>query len=1004
MATVTNSIQGLNETIGLLKQILNVVGKTDNKKGGDDKSIQMKDLSSVAILSEIDKKGSENIKNVIIAIAPLDKMSNKIGEKAKGIVEAIKTLSAKDIVNGLKQYENISPKIIRNVFGVIQSIFIGINDISKKVKTKDIKEFANTMKVLTETLKTTTITLYLIASFVLVAALVGVVAFFAWKSILLGFATIVVTVGLIVGLTFLMNKAAKIVDENIRSIAMVIIGLYAISGLVVVSALVGLLAIVAWKQILIGFTTIVGVVVGILMVLSAIKMVNNLIKLVSFKMSGGELNLFRHLLGGDMQMPKDVEGLLKVLIGISLLPLVSALVGIIAINHFGIIMIGFGIILTILTAVLHIMKSIGNLGKYNKNTMNTLLGVAGLMIALSVTVAILVGIAILIKEKGVSWTELIQVTSMMTMMMFGTNILLKTISKIKPSKKGIAILAGVAAILLSLTFVVSQLVKLSNEANEVGWGNVWQTVLQMTLIIGGISLLMIGVGLLCSNPIVLSAIAIGGAILLGVSGVTLLLSAAVKSIIEAGKEAQEIGIDKIPEISAKMAKALTSFLTVIANELSFEVLAKSSLIGVLMKPIGNIINLCSQFMDMISAFSTEECLENELRPVYYDERKGEYKLGKKINVVNVGHSIGAAFGGFISALNENLKIFTENEVKKFKLLSKSGIVSIIDSCSSFVKMISGIVGSKEGTLSYYLTDSNGNFVQDSKGKYIEKSVNLVNVASTICNGFGTFITTLADKLAELSDREQRRLNNLTNQNIMPVIESTTKFIQMVSALGGGDITKDGKGNITSSILYVFKKDKNGNYIIKNGEYEKRPVDMLKMGQVVASGISGFITSLSNGIANANNLDNFTNNFEKITNSFEKITNSIFNVDDTKSKKLKEYTDAINKFAEAVGKVSESIDTLNSKKLDLKLDTLTDKFNMIIGVDTNINVNNNGDSNNSNNSKATTIYKDRTIKESIDTISISNAIIEGFKKINMLKVELNQNGGTSINLDGTLNIG
>ena len=315
MATISNSIQGLNETVGLLKQILIAVQKDDKKnksEGGDSGKTQAKDVSSsAAILSKIDKKGAENIKTVILAFEPLDKMSDKVGEKAKSLAEAIKILTSKDIVDGLKRCQSISDKSISNAFITIYKVMDYISNIARRINTKRIRDFANTIKMLTKAIKRTIMSLYMIAGLVLVAAIVGIIAIYAWKFILAGFTAILATALLIVGISFILNKISAMSKNMINDVLKITYAVYALASIVLVSVVVGLLAMFCWELILIGFATIVAVVLGILLVFGIIKLIATGLKFLTIKFLGG--NIYKNIIGNMVmpEMPKDVSDILK---------------------------------------------------------------------------------------------------------------------------------------------------------------------------------------------------------------------------------------------------------------------------------------------------------------------------------------------------------------------------------------------------------------------------------------------------------------------------------------------------------------------------------------------------------------------------------------------------------------------------------------------------------------------------------------------------------------------
>ena len=1088
MATITNTVQGLNETIGLLKQILGAVQK-DNKKQseskGGEKNVQAKDISSSAVLlSKIDKKGSENIKSVILAFEPLNKMNDKLGEKAKEIANAIKVLSSKEIVEGLKSYESLSPKIIGNTFNVIDVILTQIEIISKKHNTKTIKDFSNTLKMLSKSLKEITLTMFLLSAFIVVAAMVGVIAIFAWKYILVGFTTIVATSLLLIAISFIVKKIASISEEIIVSAIRVIFIIYAMASIVIVSSLVGALAIFAWKQILIGFTTIVGVVFGILLVMSVIKVAVLGLKMLALKVGGK--NFLRHLIGGanGMIMPENVRDILFVIASMALIPVVSALVGLIAINYFGLIAAGFGTISGMIFVVLGIIKILEGIKGIEKG-IETAKTIAILMLTLAVVVFAIVAISLFVEKSGVGWESVLGVTTMMGLLLLGVGLLLKLVGTIKPNVKSLIAMALIIAVLVVLTLVLFAIVTLTQKVQEIGgwgeifitlaamagfvfavallmaaiggimmipyvapaimmggvvilgisaviivlggalflvanlsqkieeiggWEKIYETISGLPLFVFGVAGLMAAIGALVANPIMPIVMAVGAATLVLISGIAVILCGVIKEIIDAGKKASELGIDKIPEIAKQMALTLTSFVTTIVTELKKVSIYNVKKIGRMMKPISNVINTCSNFMDMISSFSTEDCGPNELRSVYYDSDTGKYKKGPKSNIVAVGKMIGLSFGSFVDTITKEIEDFSGKSKKALKKLKKSGIVDIINACSSFVKMISSISSGEKGVLAIYETDSEGNFKKDSKGNYKIIRVNIDVIGGVIASSFINF----AEKLVSEMDKPgqiKRRLKKLKKSGIVDVISACSSFVELISSFAGTD------GN-NSNVLKMLIKDENGKYKQKkNGEYITRDINMVAIGTTIANSLTGFVKSLSAGLESADvDFEDFSKHFGKITNNFDKITKSIFSIDDAKAKKLKEHTDAINKFAEAVGNVSKSIDTLNSKEIDLKLDELKEGINMKISLDGDGKINtietepNSGGVIGNIANKVGNLFsgssdnKTQTTVQKIDTESISNAIVEGFKKINMLKVELNQNGGQSINLDGNLTLG
>lgn len=983
MATVTNTVQGLNETIGLLKQILIAVSDKDKaaSKDGGGKDVQAKDISSSAIiLGKIDKNSSDNIKNVILAFEPLEKMNDDIGDKAKKVADAIKVLSSEDIVNGLECYNNITPKIVNNVTEVIYSLVEALQKMSDKIDIKKLTTFSESIKVIVDSIKKLTMVVYLMAGLILVSALVGVIAIFAWKYILIGFASIVATIGVVIGVSFLIKLVSQLSEQIINNIKSVTSIIYEMASIVFLSAAVGTIAITAWKHILIGFSTIVAIIMGVFLIIGIIKMVNAMLKIASFKFGGG--TFLKHFLKEQVNspMPSEVKDIIYVLAAIALIPIISAFVGLIATNYLGIVTIGFGAITAMLWGILALCKHLDTLKGTSKKGINTAYTIAILLLALAAVVLILVGVSAIIDNAGLSWESLILSVVMMMSLMLTVALLLKLVGTIKPSTKSIIAMVIIVAIMAVLALLMHSIVDLTNKVAEAGgWGNIFITLAAMAGFVLGITALLLAIGALMLIPPLPAILGIGAAVVAGVSAVVILVAVAIKKIVEAYKECESVGLENLPGIGISMSNALLGFVTNVINGLKDISLKTMAKISIMMLPIQLIINTTSKFIKMLSSFSSDGCGPDELRPIHYNEKTGEYKVGDKINLVNAAIAISSSFAKFITTLYEGMKDFKGADT--IKEISKMNLLPILDSCSSFVKMVSSIVGSSESNkLFYYMTDKDGNFMTDKDGNYITREVDLVNAAITIANGFSTFITTLSSQFKQI--KGLGKLEDISEMNLTSIIDSTVKFVEMVSNMT--DVTPEQAQN---GVIKIYERDKNGNYIFD--EKHIKTINLKQAGIAMGKGIGGFLLGLTSGLSKISDLEDFADSFGKITNSFEKVTNSIFKIDDEKSKKLKEYTDAINKFAEAVSKVSESIDTLNGKQIDLKLDQLRDSLNMKIGADINVNTNNNVASKHSNNSNNgnNNIINSSGGNISIDMNAISNAIVEGFKKIDIIRVEL-----------------
>lgn len=1062
MAVIANTVQGLNETIGLLKQILGAVkggdktskggGGDASGKGGDDKGkgVGIKDILSAGnVLSKVDKKGSENIKAVILAFEPLNKLDAKAGEKAKGIADAVKILTSDDIVKGLQKFSKLNKGSINGIMFFIREFSKGLEGVAKEVDMKTIKSFSKILEAITGVIKNIVITLYAIAGLVVVAAIVGVVAIFAWKFILIGFAAIIgVAMGIVI-ISKILFAVQALSEPTMISIAVTILTMYAAAGIVVVAALLGVICVLLWPFVIVGFVAIIYTVV----LLVAVSMILNDVAIASeatatsiyivaktILLAGAVVLVaalvgvvvieaweyvllgfavmttvflafwgLEHLIakkGSNKDMTKAMKNLLWMsLVMIAIAGVISVMVAVAKyIEESGVswqymvgTMLGFG---ALCTGMFFMLKAISKL-KITINHIKTVAMAAGLLVVISLVIKMLVDISITIKEKT-SAGAIIAVVAMMAAVMLGTILLIKVISKIKIGVKESLIILGLIGILVILTYVIKELTNISilMKENDIGWGAFISMIGMMAVAVAAIALLMVGIGLLSANPYVAAALAIGTVVLLAIGTVAIVLTCAVKGIIEAGKMAQELGIDKIPEVAKGLAQALTSFLITICDELSLKVVAKAALIGVLVKPIGNVVNLCSDFLQMLSSFSTEDCAANELRTVHYNSETGKYVLGPKIDVVNAGKIVAEGFSKFVMGISTGLEDFKGKQKRTMKRLADSGLTDVINACSSFVNMISGMAFGTGDWLGIYETDGNGNFIKDKKGKYKIRLVNVKQSGLTVANGFTTFVKTLSDEFVGGDGRKiKRNLKKLRKAGISDIIDICNNFVEMISAFDGSG--KNSKGEkLANGQLALLVKDSSGNYIkSKNGVYETKIVDLANTGKIIGKALSSFVKELSDGIkgTNTGNIETFSKHFGNITKNFEKITNSIFAIDDSKAKKLKEHTDAINKFAQAVGKVAESIDVLNGKEINLKLDEIRKGINMTIDVQNNQidNIKVTGTESGGSGGGFLSGVKNAFSGGSggsgggINSAAIAKAIVDGFSKIKNIQIELDQ---------------
>ena len=891
MATISNTVQGLNETVGLLKQILKAVSG-DGKKGADAKDV----ATTSNVLNGLDESGAKTMGVVVSSLEPLDKMKEGTGEKAKSLAEAIKILSSKEVIDGLKQYNGISGKLSANIAQIFISLGEAFDKIDGGINLGRIKRFAMVLNSLTRALNRGVKVMYKIAFFVLVCVAVGYVATIAWKQIMIGFVTIaaialgivgisyilslisksspemfksveevvksvmafalVVVVCVVVGfiaqlawqqiligfvtiaaialgivaLSYIISWAATLEQPTITSVIFVIMTAFALALMVAVCALVGLLAVEAWQYILIGFGTIVAIAVALVAVVMVIGMMVKLLRMGSFKEALGTF------VGAERIMPESVKDILLVALAVTLVPLACVAIGWVAINNQEFIWSGFAILTGVVLGLVGLLKFMGNAAK---QSMRVQVSVKSLIITIGAVVAVvysIIKLAQMLKEESIPIPQVLLVTGMMGLMMLGFNMLLKTIGKMKVNPKGIITVLAVVAVVLVMVYMLSTIADVVKKVQEIGgWGQIFLAIASMAGVIVAMMAFAGVIGVLVSItilgvPVVAILLGIGLATITAVAIATIAVGNAIKTIAAAVKECDDAGIslDDLPTIGTKMGNGLTSFAFNLIEKLSGLDLWAVIKVGIMMRPISKMVNVCSQFLKMISSFSTEDCTEDELRPVFYNEEKGTFDVAPKINVPNIGKAIGQGFANFayavISGL-EDLSLWAAYRVgNMMKPISK-----IVNTCSEFLKMISGFTSDGKAA-----ADGSGVIITPvyynaEKGTFdVGKPIDVMAIGMTVANAFSAFANSLFKNLEDVSFDED-------DFGGMPdLISAISTYLEMITNIsnGGADGT-----------ISMYMKDSQGNFIKNGNKFVVNKVNLNTAGENIGMAFGNFINKV-----------------------------------------------------------------------------------------------------------------------------------------------------------------
>ena len=903
MATITNTVQGLNETVGLLKQILKVV----NSSGKEEKGVDVKDVASSSnVLAEIGEKDPEKLKAIVSSLEPLDKMSKEIGSKAKNLADALKIMCSKEVIEGLKKYKNIPSKIGANIAGIFMSIGAAFDKIDKGLNIGRLNRFARTLNVLMKAINRGVNVMYKLAGFVVVCALVGVIAIFAWKQILIGFATIVavalgvvaismilrmvsrnarkslddvaviciaimmlsaiVVVSVLVGfiamlawpqiligfatiiavalgivfLSYIIALTAEITDDNIISVAFVIAAILALALIVVVSALVGWLAQNAWPQILIGFATIFAIALGVVAICF---LINGILKAGNLKLK----DFFVNLIGKEYKVPDGVKNILLMALALTLIPITCVIVGWIAQKNFEYIAIGFGVIMTIMGSIAVLLRFVGRMGQQNirvqfqvKQLVITILSIIGMVYAI-------LKLAQMIDEAGIPIGNILLVVGIMGSMIVGFNFLIKAIGKIKLDKKGTLTLLAVIAMIGLVILMTNLIIDIAKKVQEVGgWGKIFIAVAAMATIIMGFMAFAMAIGALVSItvlgiPIVAILLQTGVVAVMAISGMAVLVGVAILTIAKAYKECNEAGIkiEEIGNIGTKMGGALTSFVKGIYNELKDLDLFVMLKIGIMMRPITKIVAVCSLFLKMVSSFSTEDCTPDEVRPVIFDEKRSTFIIGKKIHLLNAGTAIASGFSAFVKGIETGMENIKNRKMRKIARMMEP-VEKIINTCSKFLKMISCFT-TETNTITEDSTSAliSPVYYNPDQGSFIVGEPIDVAKMGEVISGGFSAFVKGIQTGMENIKRRQMRKIGRMMEPVAAVINNCSRFLDMISG-----IAPEGE-NTLRKVTMVEKQDDKGNMTI---EYVKgEPINIKSIGETISSAFGTFCSKVVEGL-------------------------------------------------------------------------------------------------------------------------------------------------------------
>jgi len=367
----------------------------------------------------------------------------------------------------------------------------------------------------------------------------------------------------------------------------------------------------------------------------------------------------------------------------------------------------------------------------------------------------------------------------------------KLVGKIKIEPKSLLIMAGVIALLLLMTYTFKQMANLTKSVQEIAGGSNlvigWLRILEgfgfMLAIVTAMGAFVMGIGY-AIIPVGLF-IAAGAVVIAGISGIMLLTTSAIDSLMKSTKNMAIEDVNKSLSIADTFLDTSKEIITKLGSSFGFTDIIKARMA---IKTISGLMDSLSQFMDLISNFAAGNT-QGTIKPIRGYDDKGNAMFGAEIDIVTVATLIGNSFSLFattvLSALGKiNLGMFIGRTVKT--------ISTLIDPIGKFAEIMTKYQTNDDGKIRVIRVDKNGNIIKDKD----EGWVDIKKVANGIGEAFVTFASTIMEKINTIKGlfRSQSAINVLTDM-MTPI----TSFIDNLNKIGNPEDIKT-KSVAISSIL------------------------------------------------------------------------------------------------------------------------------------------------------------------------------------------------------------
>jgi len=444
---------------------------------------------------------------------------------------------------------------------------------------------------------------------------------------------------------------------------------------------------------------------------------------------------------------------------------------------------------------------------------------------------------------------------------------------------GAGVIVGVSAIIMLMSKVLlPPYFDLLDRIHSMPEGSILSgtgTIAALVLGFGGI-ITVIG-----SLTFLLPVLAIGGAIMLGISGLLYVVTETVDNYVDLIEHINKIGGKKVFDDGTALITGtiIPSFQNIVTAFLDMkvggffgpaEILAKGATLKSMMEPIHEFIDIIGKMANLqyISGYDSKG------NPIYKPFKAGDFKLA--------ADSLSEGFSYFIEKLSAGFEKMSLSSMMMVKLMGDD-LNPIIDSTSKFVNIVQQMLTGK------YVDgyDENGKPIYT---KFTDKDFKAAG--KTIAESFGLFISELGKGLDSLSIGDCIALKIISGP-LNEVMSAVDKFVNSIKVF----MNPDG--------LYCIKGyDEKGNPIYDTNN----PVDVNVVATNLVNNFIHFITEL-------NRLAEMKDTIESVSKALSYISSGESN---WFSADVKPLSDSLNQTIKGLVDVKAQLDKLGTQGGDTKV--------------------------------------------------------------------------------------